>query len=128
MQASKDANMNMLRIWGGGIYELDEVYEAADEMGILIWQVSSLKASIALGFEFFHIRIRLYPQAGLDREDRERKSRSHSIALDYFAGHDVRLRAVSNQQRIPRYRFRRASTERAKTATSQLHRSLGRQQ
>ncbi|XP_003737413.1 beta-mannosidase [Galendromus occidentalis] len=38
MQATKDANMNMLRIWGGGTYELDEVYEAADEMGILIWQ------------------------------------------------------------------------------------------
>ncbi|XP_022688923.1 beta-mannosidase-like isoform X1 [Varroa jacobsoni] len=38
MLSSKEANMNMLRIWGGGIYELDEVYEAADEYGILIWQ------------------------------------------------------------------------------------------
>ena len=31
-------NQNMLRIWGGGIYESDMLYEAADELGILIWQ------------------------------------------------------------------------------------------
>ena len=34
----KDTNMNMIRIWGGGMYELDDFYELADELGILIWQ------------------------------------------------------------------------------------------
>jgi len=32
------ANMNMLRVWGGGIYEDDIFYELADRYGILIWQ------------------------------------------------------------------------------------------
>lgn len=38
LQSARDANMNMLRVWGGGIYESDEFYKLADEMGIMIWQ------------------------------------------------------------------------------------------
>jgi len=38
LQSAKDANMNMLRVWGGGIYETNHFYEIADELGIMIWQ------------------------------------------------------------------------------------------
>jgi beta-mannosidase len=38
IQDAKDANMNLLRIWGGGIFETEDFYKVCDEIGILVWQ------------------------------------------------------------------------------------------
>ena len=38
INTSKISNFNMLRVWGGGIYENDRLYDLCDQNGILIWQ------------------------------------------------------------------------------------------
>ncbi|WP_029873813.1 glycoside hydrolase family 2 protein [Rhizobium leguminosarum] len=38
IEEAKAANIHMLRVWGGGIFEADEFYEACDRKGMLVWQ------------------------------------------------------------------------------------------
>jgi beta-mannosidase len=37
VRQARDANFNMLRIWGGGLYEADAFYQACDRYGIMLW-------------------------------------------------------------------------------------------
>jgi len=53
-----DGNMNMLRVWGGGIYEEDVFYELCDRNGILIWQDFMFACSMYPGDEAFMENVR----------------------------------------------------------------------
>lgn len=45
IQQAKDANIDLLRVWGGGLYETEEFYAACDELGMMVWQDFTLACS-----------------------------------------------------------------------------------
>ncbi len=58
LESARDANMNMLRVWGGGIYESDDFYDLCDEMGILVWQDFMFGCSMYPGDQKFLDNVR----------------------------------------------------------------------
>jgi len=70
------ANMNMLRIWGGGFYEKDIFYDLCDQNGILLWQDFMFACSMYPGDSAFLENVRL------EATDNVRRLRNHPcIAL-----------------------------------------------
>lgn len=70
------SNMNMLRIWGGGIYEDDAFYELCDEYGIMVWHDFMFACSMYPGDEAFLANVRV------EAEQNVKRIRNHpSIAL-----------------------------------------------
>ncbi len=70
------AHMNMLRVWGGGIYEDDDFYDLADELGLLVWQDFHFSCSLYPADEKFLANVEV------EAEQTVRRLRNHpSLAL-----------------------------------------------
>ncbi len=70
------ANMNMLRVWGGGVYGDDMLYDLCDEKGILVWQDFMFACSLFPNYPGYYENIRK------EAVDNVKRMRNHpSIAL-----------------------------------------------
>ncbi len=55
LEASSAANMNTIRVWGGGQYESDSFYTLCDRLGLIVWQDCAFACSLyPSGEEFLH--------------------------------------------------------------------------
>jgi beta-mannosidase len=76
LESARDANMNMIRHWGGGYYESEEFYEICDVLGIMVWQDMMFGNDWQPGTYAFKQTIEA------EAEDQVRRLRNHpSIAL-----------------------------------------------
>lgn len=77
IESAASANMNMLRVWGGGIYEEEVFYDLCDEYGVCVWQDFMFSCSTYPTFDAGFL-------ASVEQEakDNIRRLRSHpSLAL-----------------------------------------------
>lgn len=74
-------NMNMLRIWGGGIYEDDYFYELCDRMGILVWQDFMYACAV------YPARGELLENMRLEAIDNVKRLRNHPSVV-YWCGNN----------------------------------------
>jgi beta-mannosidase len=71
LRRAQEANFNMLRIWGGGIYEPEVFYELCDELGIMVWQDFMFAGA---GYPVDRLRDEIIAEAN----DQIRRLRNHS--------------------------------------------------
>jgi beta-mannosidase len=97
LQSAAEANMNMLRVWGGGIYEHDTFYDLCDELGLLVWQDFMFACTCYPADRAF---LRSVRREVLDQVPRLR----HHACLALWCGNNETV--LLNQEALKKPRFR----------------------
>ncbi len=67
IRMAKDAHMNMLRVWGGGVYEKKLFYELCDRHGLMVWQDFMFACGEYPDTPWFHREIRTEAERTIKR-------------------------------------------------------------
>jgi beta-mannosidase len=67
LQRAAKAHMQMIRVWGGGIYEAESFYDICDELGLLVWQDFLFACGIYPGHPAFLESVRAEAEAAVER-------------------------------------------------------------
>ncbi|MDD6210446.1 MAG: glycoside hydrolase family 2 protein [Bacteroidales bacterium] len=86
LQDAIKANMNMIRVWGGAIYEEDYFYNRCDELGLLIWQDFMFACAMTPDDDSYVENVRL------EAEENVKRLRNHPC-LALWCGNNENLRA-----------------------------------
>lgn len=82
---AKDAHMNLIRIWGGGIYEDEHFYDQCDSLGLMVWQDFMFACAAYPSFSDF--------KENVEAEVREniRRLRNHPSIIKWCGNNEVYL-------------------------------------
>ena len=83
LESAKEANMNMIRHWGGGYYETDEFYQICDELGIMVWQDFMFGNEWQPGTYAFKLNIEA------EAEDQVRRLRNHPSIVTWCGNNEA---------------------------------------
>jgi beta-mannosidase len=80
---ARDANMNMIRMWGGGYYQSDSFYEIADELGLMVWQEFAFGGGLVPGDKAFQENVRA------EAREQVRRLRDHASVVLWCGNNEV---------------------------------------
>jgi len=83
VKSAADAHMNMLRVWGGGIYENDLFYDLCDRYGIMVWQDFMFACAMYPGNDEFLESVRL------EAVDNVRRLRHHPSLVLWCGNNEI---------------------------------------
>ncbi|KDQ11978.1 glycoside hydrolase family 2 protein [Botryobasidium botryosum FD-172 SS1] len=67
LELLRDGNQNMVRVWGGGIYEPGVFYDICDELGILVWQDFQFACGVYPAHDSFVAQVKAEAEANVAR-------------------------------------------------------------
>lgn len=91
LQAAADAHNNMIRVWGGGIYESDEFYDICDELGLCVWQDFLFACANYPGFDPVFLE-----NVRLEAEENVRRIRHHASLALWCGNNELELGLVGS--------------------------------
>jgi beta-mannosidase len=83
IKSAAEANMNMLRVWGGGIYEEDLFYDLCDQYGIMVWQDFMFACAMYPGDDAFLENVRH------EAIDNVKRLRNHPSVLLWCGNNEI---------------------------------------
>ncbi len=83
VRSAAEANMNMLRVWGGGIYENDIFYDLCDRYGIMVWQDFMFACAMYPGNDEFLENVRI------EAEENVRRLRNHPCIVLWCGNNEI---------------------------------------
>jgi beta-mannosidase len=85
LESARDANMNMVRHWGGGYYETEEFYSICDELGIMVWQDFQFGNDWQPGTYAFKLNVEA------EADDQVRRLRNHPSIVVWCGNNETEM-------------------------------------